>query len=444
MDLKEKLITSYQQAVEDNKEDRFLPVREKSIAYFVENGFPTKKEETWRYTSLRPILKEDYNLFPKNENTLNEEDIAPYLTKGLDSYRMVFVDGHFVEDLSSPVKANKYTILPLSRAFEEESKIVETYFDKIAPKVDRDRFRSLNTAFSREGVFIHVEKSTIVDKPIQALYFSTGKEDAVMLQPRNLVVVGENAQVKVIERHQSLNENATLTNAVTEITAAQHSLVDYYKIQNDQYTSSLVDNTFIDQHGSESEVFVHTFSFGGKLTRNNLRASQNAEYLNTTFKGVTILEGKQHVDHNTFVHHLQPNNESHQDYKGMFDDRSHGVFDGYILVDKIAQKTDGYQKSDNILISDRAIAHAKPQLEIYADDVLCSHGCTVGQIDKEALFYLQTRGVSKKEARALMMYAFCTSVLNSVKIPELKTQIDGYISSKLGVKLDFDSELIDD
>jgi len=265
-----------------------------------------------------------------------------------------------------------------------------------------------------------------------------------MLQPRNLVIAEENAQVKVIERHQSLNDNATLTNSVTEITAAKHAVVDYYKIQNDQYTSSLVDNTFVDQHGNESEVFVHTFSFGGKLTRNNLYASQNAEYLNTTFKGVTILEGKQHVDHNTFVHHIQPNNESHQDYKGMFDDRSHGVFDGYILVDKIAQKTDGYQKSDNILISDRAIAHAKPQLEIYADDVLCSHGCTVGQIEKEALYYLQTRGVPKKEARALMMYAFCISVLNSVKIPELKTQIDNYISKKLGVKMDFDSELLDD
>lgn len=444
MDLKEKLITSYQQAAEQHKNDRLLPLREKAIAYFVENGFPSKKEETWRYTSLRPVLKENYNLFPKDENTLTKEDIAPYLTMGLDSYRMIFVDGHFVDHLSSPVKEDNYTVIPLSKAFEQEREKVDAYFDKVAPKVDRDRFRSLNTAFSREGVFIHVEKSAVVDKPIQILYFSTGKEDAVMLQPRNLIVVEENAQIKVIERHQSLNDNATLTNSVTEITAAEHTIVDYYKIQNDKYTSSLVDNTFIDQHGNESTVLVHTFSLGGKLTRNNLRASQNAEYLNTTFKGVTILEGKQHVDHNTFVHHIQPNNESHQDYKGMFDDRSHGVFDGYILVDKIAQKTDGYQKSDNILMSDRAIAHAKPQLEIYADDVLCSHGCTVGQIGKEALYYLQTRGISKKEAKALMMYAFCTSVLNSVKIPELKVQIDDYISKKLGVKMDFDSALLDE
>lgn len=443
MDLKEKLVTSYQIAEEDRNDDRFRSLRENAMAYFLEKGFPTKKEETWRYTSLRPILKEEYNLFPKNENTLTKKDIAPYMTQGLDSYLMIYVDGHFVEDLSTPVKKHSFTILPLSKAFTEEKEIVETYFDQIAPKVDRDRFRSLNTAFSREGVYIHVTKNSIVDKPIQVLYFSTGREDALMLQPRNLIVVEENAQVKIIERHQSLNDNANLTNSVTEITAGQHSLVDHYKIQNDTYASSLVDNTFIDQHGKESEVFVHTFSFGGKLTRNNLRAYQNAEYLNTTFKGITILKGKQHVDHNTFVHHIQPNNESHQDYKGIFDERSHGVFDGYILVDKIAQKTDGYQKSDNILMSDNAIAHAKPQLEIYADDVLCSHGCTVGQIDKESLYYLQTRGVPKKEAKALMMYAFCISVLSSVKIPELKAQIDGYISAKLGVKVDFDSEFED-
>src|SRR5699024_6461488 len=163
-----------------------------------------KKEETWRYTSLRPVLKEDYNLFPKDENTLREDDIAPYLTPGLNSYRMVFVDGHFVESLSSPTREDQYRIIPLSKALEEESEIVDTYFDTIAPKVDRDRFRSLNTAFSREGVYIHVEKSAVVNKPVQILYFSTGKEDAVMLQPRNLVIAEENAQVKVIERHQSL------------------------------------------------------------------------------------------------------------------------------------------------------------------------------------------------------------------------------------------------
>ncbi len=445
MDLKEKLISSYHQTQKDRPKDAFHALREKAISYFEEKGFPNKKEETWRYTSLRPILKEDYQLFPKNENTLTQQDIAPYLTKGLDSYLLVYVDGHFVENLSQPIKTKTFTATSFSKALQEkEDKArIEKYFDQIAPKEDRDRFRSLNTAFTQEGTFIHVERNAVVDKPIQLLYFSTGKEDALLLQPRNLVVVENNAQVKIIERHQSLNENATLTNAVTEIIAAEHTLVDYYKIQNDKYTSSLIDNTFVDQHGNDSAVFVHTFSFGGKLTRNNLRASQNAEHLNTTFKGVTILEGNQHVDHNTFVHHLQPNNESHQDYKGMFDDRSHGVFDGYILVDRIAQKTDGYQKSDNILMSDRAIAHAKPQLEIYADDVLCSHGCTIGQMDKEALFYLQSRGVPKKEAKALMMYAFCTSVLSSVTIPELKAQIDGYISSKLGVKMDFDSELID-
>ncbi|MGB5436519.1 MAG: Fe-S cluster assembly protein SufD, partial [Maribacter sp.] len=224
---------------------------------------------------------------------------------------------------------------------------------------------------------------------------------------------------------------------VTEIFAAERANVDYYKIQNDAKTASLIDNTYIDQK-SNSVVKVHTFSFGGKMTRNNLNFYQNGEYIDSTMKGVTILGYKQHVDHHTLVHHIEPNCESHQDYKGIYGENSTGVFNGKIIVDKIAQKTNAFQQNNNILISDKATINTKPQLEIFADDVKCSHGCTIGQLDEDAMFYLQSRGIPKKEARALLMYAFANNVLESVRISELKTRINRLIAEKLGVRLGFD------
>ena len=258
-----------------------------------------------------------------------------------------------------------------------------------------------------------------------------------MLQPRNLIIVEENAELQVIERHQSMTSNETLTNSVTEVFAGKDAIVDYYKVQNDTDSASLIDNTYIDQK-SNSHVSVHTFSFGGKLTRNNLNFYQDGSHIQSTLKGVTILGEKQHVDHHTLVHHQQPDCESHQDYKGIFGQRSTGVFNGKIIVDKIAQKTNAFQQNNNLLISDKASVNTKPQLEIFADDVRCSHGCTIGQLDKDALFYLQARGIPKKEASALLMYAFANNVLESVRIPEVKKRINALIAEKLGVRLGFE------
>jgi Fe-S cluster assembly protein SufD len=311
--------------------------------------------------------------------------------------------------------------------------VIDNYFNKIAPK---NSLNALNTAFSHEGAYINIPKNTLADKPIQIINFSTGNEAALMVQPRNLIVVGENSHVQIIERHQSLTDNPVLTNSVTEVFAEKRAMVDYYKIQNDRDTASLIDNTFIEQH-QESFCSVHTFSFGGKLTRNNLNFYQKDERIDSTLKGVTIIEGKQHVDHNTLVHHQEPNCESHQDYKGIFADRATGVFNGKVLVDKKAQKTDAFQSNNNILVDDKASINSKPQLEIFADDVKCSHGCTIGQLDEEALFYLKSRGIPAKEARALLMYAFANNVLESVKIPEIKKRINKQIALKLGVDLGF-------
>lgn len=437
MDLKDKLLSSFL-AFENSVdlEDPVHDLRTQAMKNFETKGFPTKKEEAWKYTSLGSLQKVDFSIFPKQESNLEYKDIKKYFLHEIDTYKIVFVDGVYSSYLSETTH-DGVDICLMSSAFNKPMfrQQIEVYFNKVA-SLD-ESLTSLNTAFSKEGAYIYIPKNKMPKKPIQILHLATGHEAALMLQPRNLIVAEQNAEVQIIERHQSLTENEVFTNSVTEIFAGKDAIVDYYKVQNDAPTASLVDNTYISQQQS-SVVRVHTFSFGGKLTRNNLNFYQNGERIDSTLKGITILGENQHVDHHTLVHHKQPNCESHQDYKGIFGGRSTGVFNGKIIVDRLAQKTDAFQQNNNILWSEKATINAKPQLEIFADDVKCSHGCTIGQLDEEALFYLRSRGIPKKEATALLMYAFANNVLESVRIPELKARINKIIASKLEVRVGFE------
>ena len=437
MDLKEKVVSSFL-AFENNVdvEHSVHDIRTEAFRNFEAKGFPTKKEEAWKYTSLNSLQKIDFSIFPKKESILEYREVKKYFMHEIDTYKIVFVDGVYNSYLSETTHDGVDVCLMSSALNKPLYKpVIDVYFNKIASK--DDSLTSLNTAFSKEGAYIYIPKNKVPKKPIEILHFSTGNEAALLLQPRSLIVAEENAELQVIERHQSLTSNAVFTNSVTEIFAGKNAIVDFYKVQNDMLTASLVDNTYVDQqHGSL--VDVHTFSFGGKLTRNNLNYYQNGERINSTMRGVTIIGEKQHVDHHTLVHHIQPNCESHQDYKGIYGENATGVFNGKIIVDKIAQKTNAFQQNNNILVSDKATINTKPQLEIFADDVKCSHGCTIGQLDDEALFYLQARGIPKKEAKALLMYAFANNVLSTVRIPELKTRINKIIANKLSVNIGFD------
>ena len=423
--LKEKLLSSFIAFEEQKNVDSYVHgIRTKSIKKFEKEGFPTKKMENWKYTSLKKVLDYDYKLFPTVTEALEFKDIKDFLIDGKYCSHLSETthDGMDICILSSALSQSKYDL------------VIENYFDKIAKK---DGITSLNTAFSSEGSYIHIPKNVQVDKPIQIVYFSTGKNESVLYQPRSLIVVDENSHVEIIERHQSLSENRILVNSVSEIYCNQRSIVQHYKIQDDNRSASLIDNTFISQQRN-SDYTLHTFSFGGELTRNNLSIFQNGERIESTIKGITIIGENQHVDHNTLIHHKKPNCNSYQDYKGIFGENSIGVFNGQVLVEKEAQKTNAFQANNNILISDKATINTKPQLEIFADDVKCSHGCTVGQLDKNALFYLRSRGIPQKEATALLMFGFANKVLSSVSIPEVKTRINDIIAKKLGVKIGFD------
>lgn len=411
-------------------------MRNQAIKNFENKGFPSKKEEAWKYTSLNKVIKNDFSVFPKSEPAVEFKDVKKYFLHDVDTYKLVFIDGKFSSFLSQTTHDGIDVCLLSSVLNKPKYKLVlETYFNQVASK--DESLTTLNTAFAKEGAFVNIPKGKIADKPIEIIHFSTGNEAAIMLQPRNLIVVGENAHVQIIERHQSLNENPVLTNSVTEIFAQKRAICDYYKIQNDEQSANLIDNTYIAQK-QESRVAVHTFSFGGNITRNNLNFYHQGERIDSTLKGITIVGDKQHVDHYTLVHHAEPNCESHQNYKGIYGDSSTGVFNGKIYVEKEAQKTDAFQQNNNILVSEKATINAKPQLEIFADDVKCSHGCTIGQLDESAMFYMQQRGIPKKEARALLMFAFTDEVMESVKIPELKQRITKIIANKLGVNLGFD------
>ncbi len=435
MSLKDKLVSAYF-AFEDNLEGNspIHKMRSKAIKRFEDNGFPTKKEEAWKYTSLNSVIKHDYSIFPTREHNVELKDVRKFFLHDIDTFKIVFVDGIYSSFLSETTHDNMDICL-LSAALSKPkySAVIEAYFNKIAQK---DSITSLNTAFAKEGAYIYIPRNKEVEKPIEIINFATRNELALMMQPRNLIVVGENAHVQIIERHQSLTENPVFTNSVTEIFAEKRAFVDYYKVQNDKPNASLLDSTFINQD-TESNCAVHTFSLGGKLTRNNLHFYQRGNHCESTLKGISILNNKQHVDHHTLVKHQAPHCESHQDYKGLYGGASTGVFNGKVFVEKQAQKINAYQQNDNILIDDKATINAKPQLEIFADDVKCSHGCTIGQFDEDALFYLRSRGIAKKEAQALLMYAFANTVLESVKIPELKRRINKLLATKIGVSIGF-------
>ena len=411
-------------------------IRTSSLKQFEALGFPTKKDEAWKYTSLAKVLKNDYSIFPKKETTTELKEVKKYFLYDIDTYKVVFIDGIYSPFLSDTTHdAIDVCLLSAALTKDKYKETIETYFNTIAKK--DDSLTALNTAFTKEGAYIYIPKSVVAEKPIQILHFSTSEQGPMLLQPRNLIVAEENAQVQIFERHQSLVPHQVLTNSVTEIFAAENAIVDYYKVQNDLDEASLIDNTYVAQKG-KSHVSVHTFSFGGQLIRNNLNFYQKGEYIDSTMKGITIIGDRQHVDHYTLVDHAQPNCESHQDYKGIYADKSVGVFNGKIYVNQIAQKTNAFQKNNNILLDNTATINTKPQLEIFADDVKCSHGCTIGQLDEDALFYLRSRGIPKREAKGLLTYAFANNVLESVKIPALKLRINKLIAYKLGVSIGHD------
>jgi Fe-S cluster assembly protein SufD len=410
-------------------------VRQEAFKVFEKSGFPTKRDEEWKYTNLKPILKPDYRIFSRGDSSALEfKDIKKYFLSDIDSYKLVFVDGIFSSWLSETTH-EKFDICTLSSMLERYDDITEKYFNKALPS--NEALSAVNTAFAKEGAFIRIKKGQTVEKPVQLIFFTSKQDKEVMLQPRNLIVVEENAEVSIVERHQSLSDHPVLTNSATEIFAERDSRLNYYKIQNDSLNASLIDNTTVKQY-QNSVVNIGTFCFGNKFIRNNLNILLQEEHTETYMDGITIIGEGQFVDHHTLADHKIPNCYTNEMYKSIYDGNAKGVFNGKVMVHPNAQKTNAFQQNNNILLTDKASIDTKPQLEIFADDVQCSHGCTIGQLDDHAMFYMQARGIPQKEAKALLLYAFANDGLRKVKITELRKKLNKLIATKLNVDLDFE------
>lgn len=395
---------------------------------FMQKGFPTIKNEEWRFTNLKPIINQKYNL-ELNEGTLNSYDVASYFIPNLESHKIVFLNGFFVENLSNI--GNEIEFLPISVA--KENAIYQKYSNTIVKH--ENSLESLNSALATNGYYIHIKHNQKVEKPIEIVFF-TNEARASFIQPKNLIVVGDNAVLNIIESHVSLNQEQHFTNAVTEIVVGENTQINLYKTQNDTEHTTLIDQVFTEQKQG-SVVSIDTLSLGGKFTRNGLNFKQLGENCNSLMQAVSLGEGEQLIDHHTLVEHTAPNCESHELYRTILGGKSKGVFNGKIIVAPEAQKIDAFQQNNNILLTDDASINTKPQLEIFADDVKCSHGCTVGQLDKDALFYMQQRGIPTKEAQAFLLYAFSADVLSSINIEPLKIYWTQLLASKLKVELDF-------
>jgi len=434
--LHDKLINSFEkfgQSLNGSETNSLSNLRAEGIEVFKAKGFPTTKDEDWKYTSLNKSIKRDYDFGAEFSLDIKSEDVDRFLCTGIDSYKLVFVNGVFNASLSNTTVQDKFFVTNLKDAYEGNSELFNEYYGKLADT--QQSMVALNTAFAQEGAFVYVKAGTVVDKLIQILYINSDSSRSMMNQARNLFVVEDRAEVQILERHQSLSDEYVFTNVVTETSVGNEAHFKHFKIQNDQDTTTLVDSTFVKQ-GAKSNALVDTFAFSGELTRNNLHFEFAGEYAEAHMDAITLLKGSSIVDHHTFVDHAVPNCQSNQLYKGIYDEKSKGVFNGKVMVRKDAQKTNAFQQNNNLLLSDFASIDTKPQLEIFADDVACSHGCTIGQLDDEALFYMQSRGIPQKEAKAFLMFAFAGDTFKNITIPQLKEQLINLVATKLNVDLE--------
>jgi len=434
IDLKIKLLEDFQNLevnLNGESKNNIHKIRQNAIASFEQLGFPVKRMEEWKYTNLNPILKHDFKtMFEPARTLLSSNNLKEYLVEGLNVNLIVLINGQFNERLSRIITKNeKVFIGSFSEGRINHSKIIEKHFSKYADYKNRS-LTALNTAFAKDGAFIYIQKGIQVAEPIHILNIADATKDSIMAQPRNLFIAEEGADVKIIEDYHSRGDNHSFTNVVTEIYCAPNARLDRYKIQNDNDKAYHVATTQVMQE-RDSYFSDTTISWGGAITRNDLNAVFNGMNTECHFYGLSLLSGKQHVDNHTLADHAKPNCYSNELYKGIVDDKATSVFNGKIMVREDAQKTNAYQSNGNILLSEDATIYSKPQLEIFADDVKCSHGATTGQLNKEEMFYLRARGIGKDEARILLLNAFAGDVMDSVKIDELREKLKIRLSEKL-------------
>jgi Fe-S cluster assembly protein SufD len=407
------------------------PVRKAGIASFADQGFPTLHDEDWRFTNVSPIAKLNFQLAKEVfVNGAESKLIDESAFAKLSGHRLVFVNGFFCAKLSSikPVSGG-VRIENLSAALAKDSALIEKHLGKYAHTAS-NTFAALNQAFFTDGAFIFVPQGVEVTEPVQLIYISSAKNSGETILPRNLIIAGANSKLTVVESYISTGNVAYFTNAVTEILAGENTAVEHVKLQ-DEAAEAFHIATIAGEFGRASNVNIHSFALGAKLSRNNIRANLAGEGLECILNGLYLTRNEQLADHHMIVEHAQPHCASHEYFNGILDDKSRGVFHGRIYVHPIAQKTDAKQTNKNLLLSDDATADTKPQLEIYADDVKCTHGATIGQLNDESIFYLRSRGLDTPTAKRMLIHAFAGEIIARVKHDSVREELDKLIWDRL-------------
>jgi Fe-S cluster assembly protein SufD len=397
-------------------------MRRAAFERFMTLGFPTTKNEDWHYTSTTPIADREFVLAGRGSGSVTGGELAPFQFGATDWHTMVFVNGHYAADLSSyKTLPNGVVLRDLASAWTGAADAVNRV-GRIA-SYDDAAFTALNAAFMQDGAVVQIAKDVEVVKPIHLLFVTDPSASNGMMHPRTLILVGRNAKATVIESYISLSETTHFTNAVTEISVGEGATLKHYKVQRESERALHV-GTVEAAQTKDSHFISFSLAIGSALSRTNVYTTLDGEGSGTTLNGLYMLDGDQHCDHQTRVVHAQPNTFSRELYKGVLDGKSHGVFNGKVYVHAVAQKTDGKQTNNTLLLSETAHIDTKPQLEIFADDVKCTHGATVGQIDRTALFYLESRGIGHALARRLLTYAFAADVLETLEVDEIREGLE--------------------
>ncbi len=417
--------------------DKLSLIREAAMGQFQARGFPTTRQENWKYTDVKPIARSAFGIAEAKPATGYEKQLEHARLSGLDSHELVFINGRFsVEHSRSQDLPQGVVLEDMSSAVNNHSMLVDSVMSNTTLNDQSNPFNILNTAFIHDGVLIHVPDDCSIDKPINLIYLSGYSDNEFSAHPRNLIFLGSGARLTVIENYVGAKDRQYFINTVTDAVLSSNAALTHYKLQQESVESYHIGNFNIYQH-RDSQVNSHSISLGGALVRNDIKVQLDAEGAGVLLNGLYMANGKQHIDNHTLINHLQQHTTSEEHYRGVLNDRGRGVFNGKVVVHKDAQKTDAAQSNANLLLSDQAEIDTKPELEIYADDVKCSHGSTVGQLDKDMMFYLRSRAIDEATAKSILTYAFAEEVIKRIEIEQIRHYLEYQVIGRLP-----DAELI--
>lgn len=417
---------AFEKSLNGEAGSEFHSLRKKALARFKELGFPTTRHEEWKFTNIAPIARTPFKPAPVRAGVLKETDLR---FPDLSENRLVFVNGHFDASLSRIHRLpDKVVAGSLSDALKRHPSMVEKHLGKYAPVHDHS-FVALNTAFSRDGAFIWIPEGKGNEEPIHVHFVSTGDAND-LVSPRNLFIVGDRARLSVVESYYAIHDGAYFTNAVTELVVGEGAAVEHDKLQDESGEAYHI-SWMHSAQAARSTVVSNLIALGSSIARSNIHASLNGEGGECTLNGLSIGIRSQLIDNHTAIDHASPHCASHELYKAVLAGKSRGVFNGKIFVRKDAQKTDAKQTNKTLLLSDDAVMDTKPQLEIYADDVKCTHGATIGQLDADQVFYLRSRGMELTAAQDMLTYAFAADVVGRVHAKDLNSELESMVHEKL-------------